>query len=83
MVVTSILESKDLTKFSMEALSGSLQSHEARFNLEDDTCILEHALKTKVYVDRGRGRGFGNRKGRGRFFQSEDKPSIAQSYHFE
>ena len=40
MVITSILESKDLTKFSVEALSHSLQSHEARFNLEDDIGTL-------------------------------------------
>ena len=51
MVVTVILESKDLTKCSMEAFSGSLQSHEARFNLEDGT--LEHAFNNKVYMDKG------------------------------
>ena len=37
MVVTAILESKDLTKFSIEELTGSLLSHEARMNLDVGT----------------------------------------------
>ena len=42
MVVTAILESKDLTNFSIEELTGSLLSHEARMNLDIGT--LEHAF---------------------------------------
>ena len=84
MIVIVILEFKDLTKFSVEALFGSLQSHEAIFNLEDGTGTSEHAFKTKVYMDKGGGRGFGSRKGRGRgHFQSEDKPQVAQFEHSE
>jgi hypothetical protein len=42
MVVIALLESKDLTKFSIEELIGSLLSHEARMNLDLGT--LEHAF---------------------------------------
>ena len=59
MVITSLLESKDLTKFSIEELSGSLLSHEARMYLDLGT--LEHAFQTKVSMDRGKGRGFHGR----------------------
>lgn len=34
MVVTALLESKDLTDFSIKELTGSLLSHEARMNLD-------------------------------------------------
>ena len=73
MVVTAILESKDLTKFSIEELTGSLFSHEARMNLDVGT--LEHAFQSKISMDRGRGRGFRGKRGhdRGRS-QSRDKP---------
>ena len=84
MVVTSILESKDLTKFFVEALSHSLHSHEERFNLEDGIGTLEHAFKTKVYMDRGKGRGFGGKKGKGGGrSQREDQSQVAHPYHFE
>jgi hypothetical protein len=42
MVVTALLESKDLTNFSIEELTGSLLSHEARMTLDLGT--LEHAF---------------------------------------
>jgi hypothetical protein len=74
MVVTSLLESKDLTNFSIEELTGSLLSHEARMTLDLGT--LEHAFHTKMDSGRGRGKGFhgrGRRRGRGRF-QTIDKP---------
>jgi hypothetical protein len=70
MVVTALLESKDLTNFSIEELTGSLLSYEARMTLDLGT--LEHAFQTKVSMDRGRGRGFHGR-GRGRS-QTRDKP---------
>ena len=70
MVVTALLESKDLTSFSIEELTSSLLSHEARMTLDLGT--LEHAFQTKVSMDRCRGRGFHGR-GRGRS-QTRDKP---------
>ena len=42
MVVTTILEVKELTKFSIEEFIGSLLSHEERMNL--DIGSLEHAF---------------------------------------
>ena len=48
----------------MEELSGSLLAHEARINLHVST--LEHAFKSKAYMDRGRGRGFRGRRGKRR-----------------
>ena len=74
MVVTALLESKDLTNFSIEELICSLLSHEARMTLDLGT--LEHAFQTKVSKERGRGRGFhgcGQRCGRGHS-QTRDKP---------
>jgi hypothetical protein len=37
MVVTAILESKDLSNFSTDELMGSLLTHETRLHLEDDS----------------------------------------------
>jgi hypothetical protein len=45
MVVTSILESKDLSNFSVDELMGSLLSHETRLNLEDES--MAHAFKSQ------------------------------------
>ena len=70
MVVTALLESKDLTSFSIEELTSSLLSHEARMTLDLGT--LEHAFQNKVYMDKGKGKGFYGR-GRGRS-QTRDKP---------
>ena len=61
MVVTAILELKDLTIFSIEELAGSLLSHEARMNLDVGT--LEHAFQSKIFMDRGRCREFCGRRG--------------------
>ena len=36
MVVTCIEETKDLSQFTLEELTGSLLSHEARFNQEEE-----------------------------------------------
>jgi hypothetical protein len=74
MVVTILLESKYITNFCIEELTGSLLSHEERMTLDLGT--LEHAFQTKVSKDRGRGRGFhgcGQRCGRGHS-QTRDKP---------
>ena len=44
MVVTTIEEAKDLSKFTLEDLTGSLLSHEARFTQEEET--LSNAFST-------------------------------------
>lgn len=64
MVVTTILESKDLTTFSVEQLIGSLLSHEIRLNLTEDS--MEQAFKAQLSLGRGRDRGYrgGNKRGR-------------------
>jgi hypothetical protein len=57
MVVTTILESKDLSNFSTDELMGSLLTHETRLYLEDEP--ITNAFKTQFYFNRGRGRGRG------------------------
>jgi hypothetical protein len=57
MVVTAILESKDLSKFSTDELMGSLLTHETRLHLEDES--IANAFKTQFSFSRGRGRGRG------------------------
>jgi hypothetical protein len=65
MVLTAILESKDLSNFSTNELMGSLLSHETRLHLEDES--LANAFKTQFSFNRGRGRGRGRgQRGRGR-----------------
>jgi hypothetical protein len=59
MVVTTILESKDLTNFSTDELMGSLMSHDTILNIEDDS--IANAFKTQFSFSRGRGRGRGHR----------------------
>jgi hypothetical protein len=74
MVVTPLLDLKDLNNFSIEELTSSLLYHEERMTLDIGT--LEHAFKTKVSMERGRGRGFhGCGRGHGRgHSQTRDKP---------
>ena len=64
MVVTAIEEAKNLSKFTLEELTGSLLSHEARFNQEEE--YLTNAFSTQASLNRGRGRGG---RGRGRKYQ--------------
>lgn len=61
MVVTAIEESKDLSTFTLEELTGSLLSHEARLSQEDKS--LSHAFSTQTFFNRVQGRGG---RGRGR-----------------
>jgi sarcosine oxidase delta subunit len=65
MVITAILESKDLSNFSTDELMGSLLSHETRLHIEFES--ISNAFKTQfsfnIGRDRGRGRGH---RGRGR-----------------
>jgi hypothetical protein len=55
MVVTTILESKDLSSFSTDELIGSLVTHETRLHLIDES--ITNAFKTQFSFNRGRGRG--------------------------
>jgi hypothetical protein len=64
MVVTTILESKDLSSFSIEEIMGSLISHETRLNLEEGS--IEHVFKTHKTFSRGKGNRGRNQRGRGR-----------------
>ena len=65
MVVTTILESKDLPNFSIDKLMGSLLSHEARLHLENES--ITNSFKTQFSFNKGRGRGRGRGQiGRGR-----------------
>jgi hypothetical protein len=64
MVVTTILESKDLSRFSTDELIGSLVTHETRLHLTDES--ISNAFKTQFSFSRGRGRGRGRgHQGRG------------------
>jgi hypothetical protein len=64
MVVTTILESKDLSNLSTDELMGSLLTHETRLHLTDES--IANAFKTQFSFNRGRGRGRGRgHQGRG------------------
>jgi hypothetical protein len=53
-VVTTILESKDLSIFSMDELIGSLVTHETKLHLTDES--VSNAFKTQFSFSRWRGR---------------------------
>ncbi|XP_074345106.1 uncharacterized protein LOC141684164 [Apium graveolens] len=89
-VVTSVEESKDLSKISIDELVGSLQAHEQRMDQYDDASHLEKALQSKVSIGdssgsngsvRGRG-GFrgGYRSGRGHGRQSFNRGQNSEGY---
>jgi hypothetical protein len=61
MVVTAILESKDLSKFSTDELIGSLVTHETRLHLTDES--ISNAFHYQFSLRRGKGRG--RSRGRG------------------
>jgi hypothetical protein len=61
MVVIVILESKDVSSFSVEEMMGSLLSHENRLNLEWG--YMEHAFKTQNYFSIGIGNKGRNKRG--------------------
>jgi hypothetical protein len=54
MVVTTILESKDLSNFSTYELMVSLLTHDTRLHLEDESTT--NSFKTQFSFSRGRGR---------------------------
>ncbi|XP_039145612.1 uncharacterized protein LOC120282836 [Dioscorea cayenensis subsp. rotundata] len=68
-VVSSIIESKDLSSLTIEELSGSLRGHEGRLDVDQD-----HMEEKGLYIKGatfqggrgGRGRGRGSYRGRGR-----------------
>jgi len=78
-MIVTVFESGELTKLSVEELTGSLLAHEARINL--DVSDLEHAFKSKASMDRGRGRGFRGRKSKGRGqSQSDDRSQVIETH---
>ena len=77
-MIVTVFELRELTKLSMEELTGSLSAHEARINF--DVSNLEHAFKYKSSIDRGRGIGFRGRRGKGRGqSQSDDRSHVIQT----
>ena len=52
MVVTAIEETKDLSQFTLEELTGSLLSHEARLNKEEES--LTNSFNTQDSQQRSR-----------------------------
>jgi hypothetical protein len=55
MVVIAILESKDLSRFSIDELIGSLVTHETRLHLTDES--ISNTFQTQFSFSTGRGRG--------------------------
>jgi hypothetical protein len=57
MVVTAILESKDLSHFSIDELIDSLVTHETKLHLTDES--IANAFKTQFSFNKGKGGGRG------------------------
>lgn len=64
MLVTAIEESKDLSIFSIEELTGSILNYESRLNARNES--LENAFQSQLNINRGTGRGQRGYRGRGR-----------------
>jgi len=64
-IVTTIEETKDLSKFSVDELHASLITREQRLSRNENSS-LEQAFKTQMSFGRGIGQGRGNKRRRGR-----------------
>ncbi|XP_059073703.1 uncharacterized protein LOC131874377 [Cryptomeria japonica] len=64
-IVVAIEETKNLSQFSVDELHASLISHEHKLSRSTNS-NLEHAFKTQVSINHGRGKGRTNFRGRGR-----------------
>ena len=53
-IVTTIEETNDLSRFTVDKLHASLKTHEERLNRTTNSS-LEHAFKTQMSFGRGRG----------------------------
>ncbi|KAL4312664.1 hypothetical protein GQ457_01G025820 [Hibiscus cannabinus] len=67
-VVVAIEESKDLSQMTIDEHVGSLQAHERKMKLNEETENMEQVLKSKLHVNKGEAsssyaRGRGNRGG--------------------
>jgi hypothetical protein len=57
MVVTTILESKDMSNVSTDELMGSLLRHETRLHLEDESRANSFKIQLSFSIGRGSGKG--------------------------
>ena len=64
-IVRTIEETKDISKFTVDELNASLMTHEQILGKTTNSS-LKHAFKTQKSFGRGKGQGRGNYKGKGR-----------------
>eukprot|EP00253_Pinus_taeda_P033571 PITA_33571 len=77
-IINTIEETKDLSKFSVNELHASLITHEQRLSRNENSS-LEQAFKTQMSFGRGRGQGRGNKRGRGRIQNRGGRSSPANA----
>ena len=81
MVVISIEEAKGLSKFTLEELIGSLLSHEARLNQEEES--LANYFSTQDSLNRSRARGGWGRGRRGQGSLATEKKTSHNNEHLD